>query len=174
MRNKRRRESQKKGWTSGATKDGDGTIQDWCGYYIPTIIHSWTLLAPVKKTGFGIARGQRSMLFSVWKVGDIFKSSNYLLLHLLSPSLSLSISQGQAVKTPEVKHIVLSSSLLPVKRMWVQTEVAAADALLPFIVIKQQSCTYKVKGLNTELSNSRNMITISRKDVSFCFACQSF
>lgn len=191
MRNKRRRGSQKKGWTSGATKDGgeggglktEYVRMETGQYRIDVDITSlqssvlglyWHLLKRL-----GLARGQRSMLFSVWKVGDIFKSSNYLLLLLLLPlplplSLSLSISQGRALKIPGVEHIVLSSSLWPVKRRWVQTEAAAADGLLPLAVIKQQSSTYKVKGLNTELSNSRNMIIISRKEVDFCLACQSF
>lgn len=54
---------------------GDGTIQDWCGYSIPTIIHSWTLLAPVKKGGFGI--GERSEVNVVLSL----KSWKHLQVH---------------------------------------------------------------------------------------------
>lgn len=52
--NKRWRRGRRSG--NRICEDGDGTIQDWCGYYIPTIIHSWALLAPGKKGGFRISK----------------------------------------------------------------------------------------------------------------------
>lgn len=60
---------------------------------------------------------------------------------ITSPSLSFSNSQGQSAKIPEVKCIVLSSRVLPVKRRRVQTEAMAADGLLLLIIMKHLSST---------------------------------